>query len=126
MDYRDMDEASREKLKKEQINERNKKRFSSTFMILASLFMILETVFIMFASFILGALIVFKWLNLAETNIGGTVYSIMMIFIFIGGLVTGFIIYKNAVRWSIKKFKLKDKLSYDVLNHYFTKEELKS
>ena len=119
MDYRDMDEASREKLKKEQINERNKKRFSSTFMIL-------ETVFIMFASFILGALIVFKWLNLAETNIGGTVYSIMMIFIFIGGLVTGFIIYKNAVRWSIKKFKLKDKLSYDVLNHYFTKEELKS
>lgn len=124
MDYQDMDEESRERLKKQQVEYRTKKRYSSSFMILASLFMILETVIIMFASFVLAALLIFKVFNMAESSAGGTVYSIVMVLIFIGGLVTGFLIYTKSVRWAIIKFKLKEKLSDDVLLHYFKKEEL--
>ncbi|MCQ2584954.1 MAG: hypothetical protein MJ185_05135 [Treponema sp.] len=125
MDYKDMDEETREKRKREQVAYRTKKHNSVRFMILSSVFEIIETVLIMFVLFILTAVVFFKILKVdPSSNVAGTIFMVVLVVIFIGGMILGFIIYKKCARWCIKKFKMFDKLNDDVLIHYFKEEEL--
>jgi len=123
MDYKDMDEETREKRKREQVAFRTKKRNSVRFMLFSSIFEIIETVLIMFVMFIVAAFFMFKVFK-ATGPAGQTVFQILLIVIFLGGMVAGFFVYKACARWYIKKFKLFDKLNDDVLIHYFKEEEL--
>lgn len=122
----DLDEESRAKRKKEQVEFRTKKRTSNTFMFFATIFEIIETLILMIVLFISFAFIIFRVLKLGDSQIGVTIFEIGSLIIFIGGMILGFLIYKKVVRIAIKKMHLEDKLSDEVLNHYIknTKEEM--
>lgn len=124
MEYNDLDEEGKAKRKKEQVEFRNKRRLSRKFTILASLFEIVETLIIIFGLIILAAILAFSVFKIEEGSVGVNIFQISLIFIFIGGMVLGFIIYKKCVRFAIKKFKLMDKLEEGILIHYFKDEEL--
>lgn len=123
MDTRDLDDEAKEKRKREQIAFRTKKRASVRFMLFSSLFEIFETVLIMFLLFFIVSFFFFRVFN-ATGPTAQTVFQILLIAIFIGGMILGFIVYKKCARWYIKKFNLKDKLNEEVLIHYFKEEEL--
>lgn len=122
----DLDEESRAKRKKEQVEFRTKKRTSNTFMFFATIFEIIETLILMIVLFISFAFIIFRVLKLGDSQIGVTIFEVGSLIIFIGGMILGFLIYKKVVRIAIKKMHLEDKLSDEVLNHYIknTKEEM--
>lgn len=117
MDYSELDKAEQERRKKDQIEYRNKKRFSTLFLTLGSIFEIIETLIIIFAGVILSSLLIFRVFHL-PTDQSSIVFSIVLIAIFIGGLVLGFIIYKKVVGWVIRKFNLQEKLNDEVVSHY--------
>lgn len=117
MDYSNYDKAEQEKRKKDMIAYRNKKRYSSLFMTLASIFEIIETLIIMFILFFISAFFVFKVFGLTNQT-GSKIFSALLVVIFIGGLVLGFFVYKKAISWFIKKRNLEDKLLDEVLDHY--------
>lgn len=123
MDYEELDEAEKKRRKEEAVAYREKKRNSTIFLSIATIFSILETLIIIFVLFIAESFVCFKLLNLQDTgNLTG--YAIVMIFLFIGGIIVGHLIYLKVIRWSIKKWNLKEKLSDDLINHYKTKKEL--
>ena len=124
MSFEDLDEKVKEQRKKDAVEYRNKKRYSSMFMFFASVFEIIETLVVMIVLFVLVAFIMFRVFG-ATGDIGQTVFSIMTIVVFFGGLFLGFFIYKRVMGWVIEKFKLEDKLSKEILDHYRkrTKEE---
>lgn len=120
----DYEEESRQKQRKEQIEYRNKKRFSNIFTFFATIFEIVETFTVMVAIFLLGSLIL-KLLNLSEQTMV-TVIQALAVVCFIGGFVLGFIIFKKIMGFVIRKFNLEDKLLDSVTVHYIkSKEDLK-
>lgn len=123
MDYRDLDAEAQEKRKKDQVAYRTKKRFSNNFMLLASLFEIIETLVLMCALFLLSAFLFFKVFNVSGEN-ASNIYWGILVAIFVIGMIGGFLIYKRVIRFVIKKLNLKDKLVDDVLIHYFKEGEL--
>lgn len=123
MDYRDLDAEAQEKRKKDQVAYRTKKRFSNNFMLLASLFEIIETLVLMCALFLLSAFLFFKVFNVSGENVSNIYWGILVA-IFVIGMIGGFLIYKSVIRFVIKKLNLKDKLVDDVLIHYFKEGEL--
>ena len=123
MDYQDLDEAEQARRKKEQIEYRIKNRRSNIFLFCAGAFGILETVLLIFIFFIIEAIFYFRVFHFSETG-NLTAFSIIMLVLFFAGIVVGHIIYLKIVRWVIKKWNLKDKLSADLINHYKTKKEI--
>lgn len=124
LDKENMDPIIYEKRKKEAIEIREKKRKSAVFMFFASLFEIIETLIIVILLFLLTMFLCFKVFKLNENQeLQQMLLPALMFFVFIGGMILGFIVYKKVVRWAIKKFKLEDKLSEEVLYHYRSKEE---
>lgn len=113
----DLDEESREIRKKQQIEYRNRRKVSTIFMLVATVFEILETLLLMLALFALDALIMLRLFN-PENQSVQIAFQVSIVVIFIGGLVGGFLIYKNIVRWVIKKFSLEKVLLDDVVRHY--------
>lgn len=126
MNMDNLDEQEREKHKREQIEFRTRKRNTTRFQIFASLFEIVETFLIMIILLILASVICFGVFHIGDNpnGVGIKVFQAILVLIFLGGMVLGFIIYKKAVRWYIIKFKKKDKLNKDLLIHYFKEEEL--
>lgn len=126
MDYTEADKAEQERRKQAQIEFRNKKRYSAMFMFFACVFEIIETFIIIFVGIIVISFFMFKVFN-ADPEVYGTLFSILLIVDLIGGLFLGFFIYKKVITWVIKKKNIKDKLSDDIINHYFTdpRQELK-
>jgi uncharacterized membrane protein len=120
----DLDEESREKRKREQIEYRNKKRTSGIFMFAATIFEIVETIILMLVLFLLTAFILLKCFD-PENPAVQIAFQVSTVIIFIGGMILGFLIYKKTVTWAIKKFNLQDKLMDDVVRHYIkpTEEE---
>lgn len=118
----DYDEESKAKRKKEQVEFRNKKRTSNLFMFFATIFEIVETVLLILLLYI-GLVLIISRLFAPDSQVAGTIFQIGTIVIFFGGMVLGFIIYKKAVVFAIKKMKLEDKLSEEVLSHYIKKSE---
>ena len=117
MDYTEYDKAEQEKRKQDQIAYRNKKKYSSLFLFIASLFEIAETFLLIFAGIIIISFFMFKVFHLSPETYS-TLFSILLIVNLVGGLILGFVIYKKAIIWFIKKRHLEEKLSEEIVDHY--------
>ncbi|MCR5187506.1 MAG: hypothetical protein K6C97_01125 [Treponema sp.] len=113
----DLDEEARNKRKAEQIAFRNKKNFSTMFMVIATLAEIVITFILVIGLLILGIFILSRVCDV-ESEAFSNALGIMIIVISLAGLVLGFIVYKLLMRFIIKKFKLEEKLNDEILFHY--------
>ena len=98
------------------------KLFSSIFLFIATIFEIIET-FIIILLLIIGSIAITTRFVDVNSALFSNILGIIIIVFSLGGLVIGFIIYKKAMGWAIKKFNLKDKLLDDVTSHYIKKNE---
>jgi len=124
MDYSELDKEDQKRKKAQQIEWRTRKKNSSLFMFISSIFEIIVSLIVIVALFCISALIVFRVFN-ATGKVGQIVFEILTIASFIGGMIVGFVFYKIGARWAIKKFNLEDKMLEEVTVHYrkVTKEE---
>ena len=118
----ELDEKEREKRKNDQIAYRKKQKTSNTFLFLGTICEVILCFGFVFIFFIISILIVAKVPESAQQ----IVYNILMIISFLGGLVSGFFVYRTLGRLVIKKMNLKEKLREDVLNQFKTRKEFKA
>lgn len=122
MNMDNLDEQEKARRKQQQIEYRNKKRFSSLFLFIATIFEIIETILIILV-LLIGAIAITSGFVDINTPLFSNLLGVIIIVFSLGGLVLGFIIYKKAMGWAINKFNLKDKLLDDVTSHYIKKNE---
>ena len=122
MDQPDLDEESKKARKAQVVAWREKKRFSTIFMLLASLFEIAESILVILVLFLLSSIFFLKILDQSNPTVQFAI-EISTLFVFVGGIVIGFIIYKKTVSWFIRKMKWESKLSDEVLYHYQKKNK---
>lgn len=118
----ELDEKEREKRKNDQIEYRNRQKTSNLFLFLGTVFEIVISMAFVLLYFIIAVVITSKLPESAQQ----ITYNILMILAFLGGLVSGFFVYKFLGRFVIKKLKLEDKLREDVLNQFKTHKEFKA
>ena len=118
----ELDEKEREKRKQDQIEYRNMQKTSRLFLFFGTVCEIIITMAFVFLYFILAVVIVSKLPESAQQ----ITYNILMILAFLGGLVSGFFVYRSLGRLVIKKMKLEDKLREDVLNQFKSRKEFKA
>lgn len=125
MDYQELDEAEKERRKKEAVEFRNRKRNSNLFLFLGSLFEIVVSLIIILGLllFILAVLS-----HILPENICEKVYPITTLISFFGGLFLGFMVYRKLAQFIIEKYNLKDKITDEVYKHYakLSKEEMEA
>ena len=117
----EFDEKEKERRKNDQIEYRKKQKASNTFLFFGTLSEIVISLAFVFVYFILSIIITSKVPESSQQ----IVYNILMIVSFLGGLVSGFFVYRTLGRLGIKKFKLDEKLREDVLNQFKTRKEFK-
>ena len=122
MNMDNLNEKEKARHKQQQVEYRNKKRFSSIFLFIATIFEIIET-FIIILLLIIGSIAITTRFVDVNSTLFSNILGIIIIVFSLGGLVIGFIIYKKAMGWAINKFNLKDKLLDDVTSHYIKKDE---
>ena len=122
MNMDNLNEEEKARHKQQQVEYRNKKRFSSIFLFIATIFEIIET-FIIILLLIIGSIAITTRFVDVNSTLFSNILGIIIIVFSLGGLVIGFIIYKKAMGWAINKFNLKDKLLDDVTSHYIKKNE---
>ncbi|MDY5916978.1 MAG: hypothetical protein SPJ55_01005 [Treponema sp.] len=122
MNMDNLNEEEKARHKQQQVEYRNKKRFSSIFLFIATIFEIIET-FIIILLLIIGSIAITTRFVDVNSALFSNILGIIIIVFSLGGLVIGFIIYKKAMGWAINKFNLKDKLLDDVTSHYIKKDE---
>ncbi len=118
----ELDEKEREKRKNDQIEYRNRQKTSNLFLFLGTVFEIVISMAFVLLYFIIAVVITSKLPESAQQ----VTYNILMILAFLGGLVSGFFVYRFLGRLVIKKLKLEDKLREDVLNQFKTHKEYKA
>lgn len=119
MDKSELSEEEYKKRKQAAVDTRNKKSFSNKFILITNIFLIIETLAVIFILMI-PVFAVFSHLNLASTGIA-LLFEVFKMFAFIGGLFLGFWIFRKLVNVIIKKHHLEDKLTDDVKKHYMKK-----
>ncbi len=122
MNMDNLDEEEKARHKQEKIEYRNKKRFSSIFLFIATVFEIIET-FLIILLLIIGSVAITTRFVDVNSALFSNILGIIIIVFSLGGLIIGFIIYKKAMGWAINKFNLQDKLLEDVTSHYIKKNE---
>ena len=122
MNMDNLNEEEKARHKQQQVEYRNKKRFSSIFLFIATIFEIIET-FIIILLLIIGSIAITTRFVDVNSALFSNILGIIIIVFSLGGLVIGFIIYKKAMGWAINKFNLKNKLLDDVTSHYIKKDE---
>ena len=122
MNMDNLNEEEKARHKQQQVEYRNKKRFSSIFLFIATIFEIIET-FIIILLLIIGSIAITTRFVDVNSTLFSNILGIIIIVFSLGGLVIGFIICKKAMGWAINKFNLKDKLLDDVTSHYIKKDE---
>ena len=122
MNMDNLNEEEKARHKQQQVEYRNKKRFSSIFLFIATIFEIIET-FIIILLLIIGSIAITTRFVDVNSALFSNILGIIIIVFSLGGLVIGFIIYKKTMGWAINKFNLKDKLLDDVTSHYIKKDE---
>lgn len=122
MNMDNLDEEEKARHKQQQVEYRNKKRFSSIFLFIATIFEIIET-FIIILLLIIGSVAITAKFVDVNSALFSNILGIIIIVFSLGGLIIGFLIYKKAMGWAINKFNLKDKLLDDVTSHYIKKDE---
>lgn len=125
MDYQELDEAEKERRKKDAVEFRNRKRNSNLFLFLGSLFEIVVSLIIILALFLFFLAVLSRIL---PANIFEKVYPITTLISFFGGLFLGFMVYRKLAQFIIEKYKLKDKITDEVYKHYakLSKEEMEA
>lgn len=118
----ELDEEEKARRRKESIAWRNQKRTANTFLFLTTLLEIVVTVIIMVALFLIAAKITFSCGDPNNINVQ-KVFLVLLLIIFFGSLVLGFIVYKWLSRIIIKKMHLEEKLPEDVMMHFRSKKE---
>jgi hypothetical protein len=101
------EKAERERLRKLEIERRNKTRNSRIFLLVGSIFEIAETLLVIIGLFIFFSFLIFKVFNLPE-EAAKTIYQYSTIVSFLGGLFLGFLLYKRCAGLVIEKFHLVD------------------
>ena len=91
MDQPDLDEESKKARKAQVVAWREKKRFSTIFMLLASLFEIAESILVILVLFLLSSIFFLKILDQSNPTVQFA-FEISTLFVFVGGIVIGFII----------------------------------
>lgn len=122
MNMDNLDEEEKARHKQEKIEYRNKKRFSSIFLFIATVFEIIET-FLIILLLIIGSVAITTRFVDVNSALFSNILGIIIIVFSLGGLIIGFIIYKKAMGWAINKFNLQNKLLEDVTSHYIKKNE---
>ena len=122
MNMDNLDDEEKARHKQEQVEYRNKKRFSSIFLFIATVFEIIET-FLIILLLIIGSVAITTRFVDVNSALFSNILGIIIIVFSLGGLIIGFIIYKKAMGWAINKFNLQDKLLEDVTSHYIKKNE---
>ena len=122
MNIDNLNDEEKARHKQQQVEYRNKKRFSSIFLFIATIFEIIET-FSIILLLIIGSIAITTRFVDVNSALFSNILGIIIIVFSLGGLVIGFIIYKKAMGWAINKFNLKDKLLDDVTSHYIKKDE---
>ena len=122
MNMDNLNEEEKARHKQEKIEYRNKKRFSSIFLFIATVFEIIET-FLIILLLIIGSVAITTRFVDVNSALFSNILGIIIIVFSLGGLIIGFIIYKKAMGWAINKFNLQDKLLEDVTSHYIKKNE---
>ena len=122
MNMDNLNDEEKARHKQQQVEYRNKKRFSSIFLFISTIFEIIET-FIIILLLIIGSIAITTRFVDVNSALFSNILGIIIIVFSLGGLVIGFIIYKKAMGWAINKFNLKDKLLDDVTSHYIKKDE---
>ena len=122
MNMDNLDEEEKARHKQEKIEYRNKKRFSSIFLFIATVFEIIET-FLIILLLIIGSVAITTRFVDVNSALFSNILGIIIIVFSLGGLIIGLIIYKKAMGWAINKFNLQDKLLEDVTSHYIKKNE---
>lgn len=125
MDYQELDEAEKERRKKEAVEFRNRKRNSNLFLFLGSLFEIIVSLIIILGLFLFFLAVLSRIL---PANIFEKVYPITTLISFFGGLFLGFMVYRKLAQFIIEKYNLKDKITDEVYKHYakLSKEEMEA
>ena len=123
MDYSNLDAEEQARRKKEEILYRTKKRNSRILLFAGIVFEIIETVIIFFALLIVS---IFIFSRILPPGVGGTVISLIYIADLIGSMFLGFKLYKAIIRHIIKRYRLEDKLTDEVIRQYAktVKEEI--
>lgn len=122
MDQQDLDKETYERRKKEILDYRAKKRSSSTFVFLFTIYEVLISIVLFLGLFVGGSFLCRVILG-EDSGIIASAFYITAIVALVGGVVGGFFIYKATAKAVIKKMHLEDKLSKDVLYHYMSKKE---
>lgn len=125
MDYQELDEAEKERRKKDAVEFRNKKKNSNLFLFLGSIFEIVVSLIIILGLFLFFLAVLSRIL---PANIFEKVYPITTLISFFGGLFLGFMIYRKLAQFIIEKYNLKDKITDEVYKHYakLSKEEMEA
>ena len=118
----EIDEQERERRKNDQIEYRNKQKASNLFLFVGTICEVGLCFGFVFLYFIISVIIVTKVPESAQQIL----YNILLIISFLGGLVTGFFIYRTLGRLVINKMNLKEKLREEVLNQFKTRKEFKA
>ncbi|MCQ2591166.1 MAG: hypothetical protein MJ188_00150 [Treponema sp.] len=125
MDTPDYEDYEQKRRKEEMIKYRTKKRNTSIFMTVATIFNIVLSLIIILLLFVILTFFMFKVFH-GEGETAMQIFRIAMIVIFFGGLFLGFIIYKQVIRWAIKKFNLEEKLLDEIIERYIKDTKLET
>ena len=120
----EFDEKERERRKNDQIAYRNTKSTSNLFLFIGTILEIVISFAIIIIFILISVLLLSRVFDFPE-NVTTTLFQILLVIDFIGGLACGFVVYKKLGRWVIKKWQLEDKLRDDVLNQFKTRKEYK-
>lgn len=121
--FEEVDERNEAERKAQIVAYRTEKRRSSMFMVVASIGQIIVTFTIVLALFLAVAFLCFRVFGLTGDTVGNYFMALMVI-VFGGGMVLGFMLYKYLLRLVIVHTDWKNKLSKDVMIHYFTDDEM--
>ena len=117
MDMTEEEKQERLERQKKELEIRKKKRNSRIFLLLGSIFEIVETLAVILLLFVFFSFLILRVFQLPEAT-ARTIFQFSTIVSFIGGLFLGFIIYKTCANFVIEKFNLSDKLTNEILGHY--------
>ena len=118
----EFDEKEREKRKQDKIDYRKKQNISNLFLFLGTVFEIIISFVFVLLYFLLSVFITTKLPESAQS----IVYNILLIISFIGGIASGFFVYRKLGRLIIDKGNLAPKLRQDILNQFKTLKEFKA
>jgi hypothetical protein len=118
----ELDEKEREKRKQDKIDYRKKQSTSNLFLFIGTVCEILLSFLFVLIYFILSVLIT----TIIPESAQSIVYNILLIVSFVGGIASGFFVYRGLGRIIIDKGNLRPKLREDILNQFKTLKEFKA